>query len=94
MGKKQPAHEIKLGKIRVTIWTNDTEDQDLRFTADVTRLYKTGNRWKETTTLKRHDLPIAMKAIDMAYTWMRQERVQQKRAERNATSDVLARAGR
>ncbi len=57
MGKKQPAHEIKLGKIRVTIWANETEDHDVWFTAVVTRLYKTGNTWKETTTLKHDDLP-------------------------------------
>ena len=60
MGKKQPAHEIKLGKIRVTIWANETEDHDVWFNVGVSRLYKSGDTWKETATLKHDDLPIAM----------------------------------
>ena len=94
MGKKQPAHEIKLGKIRVTIWANETEDHDVGFNAVVTRLYKHGDTWKETTTLKHDDLPIAMKGIDMAYTWIWRKQVQVQRAERNGASHVLANAGR
>ena len=93
MGKKQPAHEIKLGKIRVTIWANETEDHDVWFNAVVTRLYKSGNTWKETTTLKHDDLPVAMKAIDMAYTWIWRKQVQVERAERDAANEVLANAG-
>jgi hypothetical protein len=94
MGKKQPAHEIKLGKIRVTIWANETEDHNVRFNAVVSRLYKTGNTWKETSTLGHDDLPVAMKAIDMAFTWIWRKQLQTQRAERNAANDVLANAGR
>jgi hypothetical protein len=94
MGKKQPAHEIKLGKIRVTIWANETEDHDVWFNAVISRLYKAGNTWKETTTLGHDDLPVAMKAIDMAYTWILRNQVQVQRAERNAANEVLANAGR
>jgi hypothetical protein len=94
MGKKQPAHEIKLGKIRVAIWANETEDQKIWFTAVVSRIYKSGDQWRGTTTLKHDDLPIAMKAIDMAYAWIWEKNVQVKRAERSAASEVLADAGR
>ena len=94
MGKKQPAHEIKLGKIRVTIWANETEDHDVWFTAVVSRLYKNGDSWKDTNTLRHDDLPIAMKAIEMAYTWIWRKQVQVQRAERNAASEVLANARR
>ena len=93
MGKKQPAYEIKLGKIRVTIWANETEDHDVWFNAVVSRLYKNGNAWQETTTLRRDDLPIVMKAIDMAYGWIWQKHVQVQRAERNAANEVLAETG-
>ena len=67
MGKKRPAHEIKLGKIRVTIWANEAEDQSVWYNAVVTRLYKSGTTWKVSITPKVDDLPIAMKAIDMAF---------------------------
>lgn len=94
MEKKQPAHEIKLGKIRATIWANETEDHDVWFNATISRLYKNGEGWRETNTLRRDDLPVAMKAIDMAYSWMWRKQVQLQRAERNAADKVLASEGR
>ena len=94
MGKKQPAHEIKLGKIRVTIWKNVSEDHNVWFDAVVSRLYKSGSIWKETTSLSHDDLPVAMKAIDMAFTWIWRKQVQMKRAKSNLANDVLASAGR
>ena len=94
MGKNQPAHEITLGKIKVTIWANKTEDHDVWFNVAVSRLYKNGSAWKETTTLGHDDLPVAIKAMDMAYTWIWRKRVQGQRAERNAANEVLASAGR
>ena len=94
MGKKQPAHEVKLGRIRVTVWANETEDHDVWFNAVVTRLYKSGNSWKETTTLRHDDMPVAMKAIDMAYTWIWAKHVHVQRAERNAANEALANEAR
>ena len=94
MGKKQPAHEIKLGKIRVTIWGNETEAQDVWFTAVLTRLYKTGNVWKESSTLKHEDLPVAMKAMDLAFRSIWKTRVQQHLAKQNADGKASVNAGR
>ena len=94
MGTQQPAHEIKLGKIKATIWANETEDHAVWFNAIVTRLYKNGAGWKETQALRRDDLPIAIKAMDMAYSWIWKKEVQVQRAERSAASEVLAGAGR
>ena len=94
MGKQKPAHEIKLGKIRATIWANETEDHDVWFNATISRLYENGEEWRETNALRRDDLPVAMKAIDMAYSWMWRKQVQLQRAERNAADKVLASEGR
>ncbi len=94
MGTKQPSHEIKLGKIRVAIWANETEDHDVWFNAVVSRLYKDGNKWKETTTLGHHDLPVAMKAIDMAYSWIWLKHSEVQKAERHAADEVPANVGR
>jgi len=41
MGKKQLAHEIKLGKIQAVIWANETEDRKLWFSVTVSRFYLT-----------------------------------------------------
>lgn len=69
MAQKKPAHEIRLGRIRATIWANET-DQDVWFNVTITRLYNDGESWKDTTNLRRDDLPIAAKACDMAYAWI------------------------
>ena len=74
MGKKQPAHEIKLGKIRATIWANETEDHEVWFNATISRLYKNGDLWKESTHFGRDDLPLLAKVADMAHTWIFQQR--------------------
>ncbi len=94
MGKKQPAHEIKLGRIRVTIWANEAEDHEVWFNAVVSRLYKSGDVWKDTTSLKHEDLPIASKAIDMAFNWIHKKQNQLQRAEYKTTNKKLANVGR
>lgn len=94
MRQNKPAHEIKLGKIRVAIWANETENREVWFNAVVTRLYKTNDKWKETTSLGHTDLPMAMKAIDMAHSWICRKHVQLQRAGQDATKRVLAKARR
>jgi hypothetical protein len=70
MGKTKPTHEIKLGVIRATIWENATEDRDSWFNVTLSRRYRSGEEWKETSSLRRDDLPVAMMALDMAYRWV------------------------
>jgi hypothetical protein len=94
MGKKQPAHEIKLGTIRATIWANVTKDRDEWFSVNISRRYKNGDAWQETHSLRRDDLPIAVKAMDMAYGWLWRQAVKNQRVERSVAGDVLANAGR
>ncbi len=68
--KQKPAHEIRLGHIRVTIWANHSTDDRTWFNTSVTRLYKDGDQWKDTTSFRRDDLPVAAKALDMAFDWI------------------------
>jgi len=68
--RNKPAHEIRLGKIRVTIWANSTEDHDIWFNATVSRIYRDESTWKDATTFRRDDLPVLSKALDMAYEWI------------------------
>ena len=94
MGTKQPAHEVRLGRIRATIWANETKDHEAWFNVTISRLYKSDNTWKDTATFRRDDLPIVVKALDMAYGWIWRKQLKMQRAERNATSNVLANVGR
>ena len=76
MAKHKPAHEIRLGRIRAAIWANDTGHDGPSFSVTMSRLYKDGEVWKDSSSLYRDDLPVAAKILDMAYAWIwnRQDR--------------------
>jgi len=50
-----PAHEIRLGGIRATIWKNDT-DKGPRFNTTFERNYRDGEEWKTSDSFGRDDL--------------------------------------
>ena len=68
--KQKPTHEIRLGRIRAAIWANQSENREVWFNVTVSRLYKEGDKWQDTSTFRRDDLPIVAKVIDMAYAWI------------------------
>jgi len=68
MTKQKPAHEIRLGRIKATIWENETE-QGMRHNVTVHRLYKDGDEWKQTASFGREDLPLVAKVVDLAHSW-------------------------
>ena len=57
------------GRIKATIWENDTRD-GIRHNVSLSRIYKDGNTWKDSTSFGRDDLPLVMKVADMAHTWV------------------------
>jgi hypothetical protein len=70
MLQRKPVHEIKLGAIRAAIWANEHGTTDVWFNVTVTRLYKTGTTWSQSNAFRRDDLPLAIKAMEMAYAWI------------------------
>lgn len=68
--KKKPVHEIRLGRIRAAIWANQSNGSGAWFNVTVSRLYKDGDTWKDTSAFRRDDLPIVSKVVDMAYAWI------------------------
>jgi hypothetical protein len=68
----KPAHEIRLGRVKATIWANENESGPW-FNVRVTRLYKEGEAWKTATSFGREDLPLVVKVADMAHTWILQQ---------------------
>lgn len=65
----KPVHEIRLGRIKALIWANETS-QGTRHNVTVARLYKEGDNWKTAEGFGRDDLPVLMKVLDMAHTWI------------------------
>lgn len=68
--KSKPVHEIKLARIRASIWANRGERQEVWYSVSITRLYRDGDTWKDTTSFGRDDLPLVVKAAEMAYAWI------------------------
>lgn len=69
MPKQQPAHEIRLGAVKATIWENETA-VGTRHNVNVARLYKDGDEWKQTASFGRDDLLLVAKVVDLAHTWI------------------------
>ena len=67
--KKRPVHEIRLGRIKAAIWENDTQN-GTRHNVTLSRLYKDGDQWKDTTSFGRDDLPLVAKVSDQAHSWI------------------------
>lgn len=68
----KPAHEVRLGRIKATIWANENESGPW-FNVRVGRLYKDWDAWKTAASFGREDLPLVAKVADMAHTWILQQ---------------------
>ena len=66
----RPVHEIKLGRIRASIWINESDRQDVWFNVSISRVFRDGQDWKTATSFGRDDLPLVAKAAEMAYAWI------------------------
>ncbi|MBU0716960.1 MAG: hypothetical protein KJ749_01820 [Planctomycetes bacterium] len=69
MAKQKPAQEIRLGRIKATIWANETQT-GTRHNVTISRLYKDGDDWKQSESFGRDDLPLVCKVLDLAHTWI------------------------
>jgi len=65
----EPAHTIRFGLIKASIWKNHTRSGD-RHSVTIVRLYKNGDTWVESTRFGRDDLPLVTKVSDLAHTWI------------------------
>jgi len=80
----RPVHEVRLGLIKAAIWHNLTRVGE-RHNVTLTRLYRNGDVWKESTHFGRDDLLLAAKVLDLAHTWI----YQQDRTERAEKGEAV-----
>ena len=52
----RPVDEVRIGRVKATIWRNETEDGKARFNTVFSRLYKDGDAWQSTPSFGRNDL--------------------------------------
>ena len=67
--KVRPVHDIRIGRIRAAIWENDTTNGK-RHNVTLSRIYKDGEDWKDSTSFGRDDLLLVMKVSDVAHSWI------------------------
>ena len=70
--KTRPVHEVRLGRIRAAIWENETQS-GIRHNLTISRLYKDGDDWKDSSSFGRDDLPLVAKVVDRAHSWIFQK---------------------
>ena len=68
----RPVKEIRMGRIRAAVWENETQNGTL-FNVTVSRLYKDGNNWKDSSSFGRDDLLVVAKVVDRCHTWIHSE---------------------
>ena len=72
--KTRPVHELRLGRIRAAIWANETQN-GTRHNVTVSRIYKDGDAWKDSTSFGRDDLPLVGKVLDRCHSWIFEQSV-------------------
>jgi len=86
--KKKPANELRLGRLKAVIWSNDTENGE-RYNVQFKRIYrideaergKKDNGWRESDSFGREDILLLAKLADQAHTWMYEQTAQTQTKE-------------
>jgi hypothetical protein len=82
MSDKRPAHTIRLGKIKATIWRNTVEGRTL-YNTTIRRTYKDGNTFKDSDSFGRDDLLLVAKVGDLAHTWVCEQLAKERTEQEN-----------
>lgn len=70
---KKPVHEIRLGRIKASIWANKSEKNGTRHNVTVCRIYKEepdSKKWSFSDSFGRDDLLTLAKLLDQAHSWI------------------------
>lgn len=67
--KPRPVHEIRFGAVRAAVWRNESQN-GVWYSVTLSRLYKDGDQWRDSTSFGRDDLLLVAKAADSAHTWI------------------------
>lgn len=65
----QPAARFRIGYITATVWANDNNGKTF-YNVDLSRSYKDGDDYKETSSLGAADLLNAARVLTRAEEWI------------------------
>ena len=87
--KQRPAQEIRLGRIKATIWANQA-DNGTWYNVTLSRSYKDGDDWKSSGSFGRDDLLVVAKVADLANSWIfQQSQTQQTNGNDNGAEEEI-----
>ena len=64
----KPVDDVRIGRVKATLWRNETEDGKARFNVVFARLYKDSDTWQSSQSFGRGDLLVLAKVADLAHT--------------------------
>lgn len=67
--KNQPVTEIRMGRIKATVWENQADDRTYH-SFKLVKLYRKDGKWHETASFGRDDALLLMKVIDQVHTFI------------------------
>lgn len=69
----KPAHEIRVGRVRATVWANHSDRTGDWYSVTLSRLYKdAGGQWRDAPGFSRDDLPLVVRVAELADAWIRE----------------------
>lgn len=73
--RQKPAHEVRFGRVKLTIWENHHEKTGRWFSIVPSRSYKDGSgNWKSASSFGLDDvLPLAL-ACQVAFEWIQAQK--------------------
>ena len=64
-----PVKEIRLGVVKCSIWLNEGASGK-RYSSQITRIYKSADGWKSSSSFGKEELPLVGRVADMACVWI------------------------
>jgi hypothetical protein len=73
--KNRPVKEVRLGRIKASVWSNTNSKQEQWYSCVLTRSYKDAQgEWKSSHSLGLDDLLVAGEVLRLAALWIYAER--------------------
>lgn len=69
---RHPIHEVRRGLIIARVWRKRTRS-GIHHSITVSRLFRNGDVWKESSRFHPTDIPLVRLVLDKAHTWIYQQ---------------------
>lgn len=75
--RPRPVQVVRFGRIKAVVWLNHTAVGPIH-NVTVSRSYRKGSEWHESTSFGFEDLLTLAKAVNAAHSWINEQRAKAK----------------